>query len=733
MTTVARPISQPLYRRVPVGPVAVAVLIATVYALTIFDLSFISGTGPFWNGAWGDRLTNLIGALYYAHDGWRLPLFYVPKLGFPEGANIVYTDSIPFAALVFKVIYKLTGDWFNYFGLWVFLCFPLLSLFGALAAKEAGVNDKVGIATAGILAVACPAFLFRFMHLALMGHFLIAWSIWLYLRLRNSPKSLGTVFQFSIVCALALMIQAYFLMMVIPFLVAALAQCLVEKRMRLPRAAMALGWVVGTLVLVGLIAGVIGPHSPKATAEGFGYWSMNVLSPLIPPRDHLPEFVAQLIHWDGKGMTWDANTGQYEGYNYLGGGVLLLALINLVMSGRLALGMIARNRFVALMLIGYFFVAISHNVYIGDWHLIDLAFPDYIRRLTSYFRTGGRFFWPAYYVLMVALVALTFRRFDLRTARLLVLLAAALQLADVEPLRHMIVADAAHASPRTLPVREWRPLLAAHRFFAQYPSFQCGGWAGTWPGNNENLELLWEAAKLDMPTNSVYLGRLNRDCAEERAKAVNFDIRPGGLYVFGDDFPIGLLEEIPSFKQLCREFSHGVVCSHEWDALPPAAGPSAFKPISRTWVPSYKLGETLTFVPGAAGGNFLAYGWSRPESWGVWSLGEKSELILGMPKIAGDATLTVRAAALLNQRRPAKEFTIIVNGRALATWTFTLGHLPAKQSIPIPKDLLVGTPSLRIAFVPKVVETPEQIGISDPRPIGLALMDLTVSEAEQRN
>jgi hypothetical protein len=297
----------------------------------------------------------------------------------------------------------------------------------------------------------------------------------------------------------------------------------------------------------------------------------------------------------------------------------------------------------------------------------------------------------------------------------------------------MIVADAADASPRTLRVREWRPLLTAHRFFAQYPSFQCGGWADAWPANKENLELLWEAAKLDMPTNSVYLGRLNRDCTEERARSVQFDIQAGGLYIFGGDFPIGLLEESPSFKKLCREFSHGVVCSHHWDALPAAAESSSFKPISRTWVLPYRLGETLTFSPGAAGSAFLAYGWSRPESWGVWSIREKSELILGVPKIAGDATLTVRAAALLNERRPAKEFTVIVNGRPLATWTFTLGHLPARHSIAIPKDLLVGTSSLRIAFVPKVVETPEQIGISDARPIGLALMDLTVSEAEQRN
>ena len=55
------------------------------YALTMLSWPFILGFGPFWDGARGDRLTNLIGALYYAHDASALPLFYVPKLGFPEG------------------------------------------------------------------------------------------------------------------------------------------------------------------------------------------------------------------------------------------------------------------------------------------------------------------------------------------------------------------------------------------------------------------------------------------------------------------------------------------------------------------------------------------------------------------------------------------------------------------------------------------------------------------------
>ena len=125
--------------------------------------------------------------------------------------------------------------------------------------------------------------------------------------------------------------------------------------------------------------------------------------------------------------------------------------------------------------------------------------------------------------------------------------------------------------------------------------------------------------------------------------------------------------------------------------------------------------------------------WSHPEAWGTWSTGRKSELIFGIPDITEDLKLTVVATAFVHQRTPAKEFRVMVNDRPLASWFFVLTELPAKRSIVIPKDLLTGASLLRIAFVPNVVETPAKIGIVDARPIGLGLVELTISAEEQKN
>ena len=140
----------------------IALVVGAIYALSILDVSFILGRNAYWTEPYGDQIQHRIGALYFVQDEWRFPLSFVPKLGLPEGANIVFTDSLPLLALVFKVVYKASGEWFNYFGLWIFACFPLLAAGIVLATKEAGVDDLTGLLGASLLALASPAFLMRF-------------------------------------------------------------------------------------------------------------------------------------------------------------------------------------------------------------------------------------------------------------------------------------------------------------------------------------------------------------------------------------------------------------------------------------------------------------------------------------------------------------------------------------------------------------------------------------------
>src|SRR6266850_207921 len=90
----------------------VALIVSATYAWSIFDWRFILGTSAYWNHLqlWDlDRAQALIGWRHFAREPWHLPLFSVASLGYPEGANIIFTDSIPLVAFVFKLLFAVTG------------------------------------------------------------------------------------------------------------------------------------------------------------------------------------------------------------------------------------------------------------------------------------------------------------------------------------------------------------------------------------------------------------------------------------------------------------------------------------------------------------------------------------------------------------------------------------------------------------------------------------------------
>lgn len=194
----------------PIGAPVLAGLAGLLYALSLFDLDFVLGKGPYWTQPFGDTITHLIGAMYFIRDEWRFPLFFVPQLGFPEGTNIVFTDSLPLLALGAKLLHSVTGWAGNYSGLWLLVCFPLLAFFIAKATREFGGTDVFAMISAALLAVMSPALLARFGHHALMGHFLIAWSIYLYARIRTDPVRGTNILQFSGLAAASLLVHDIF-------------------------------------------------------------------------------------------------------------------------------------------------------------------------------------------------------------------------------------------------------------------------------------------------------------------------------------------------------------------------------------------------------------------------------------------------------------------------------------------------------------------------------------------
>jgi hypothetical protein len=721
-------------RHLRAGPkmvMATAVVGAGLYALTFFSLGFIAGTSEYWTEPFGDRITNLVGVLYYVRDNWRFPLFHVPQLGFPEGTNIVFTDSLPLLALALKLVHKATGAWSNYFGYWVFSCFLLLAAFTVLMLRSAKVHDPVAILVGVLLAISFPALLARLGHASLMGHFLIAWALYLYFRLRAAPCQVSTIGQFCALGAACVLLQAYFVLMVMPFFAAALVHAATERRCTVRHALFSAAAVAATLGTVTWIAGIVGPGGASPPAPGFGHYSMNLLSPFLPPREHLPAFMAGLVRWDRSGYTWDATGGQYEGYNYLGAGILLLLALAIGLAPRLVWQQLLRHWMLAICMTILVVLALSNRIFLGNRLLFEAEVPGVLTVVTGHFRTGGRLFWPVYYVLVVGLIALVISRFGTVNARRLLLLAAVLQVADTQLLRSNMAVHAASGHPQQLNKMAWTRLLEAHDFVEQYPSFQCGGWAGKWPENNANMELHLIAAQLSKPINSSYTARPVKNCPAEREKGLNFDVRHGGLYFFAGDFPLRRIAAKPHYSELCRQFQFGIACTRSWPEFAEHALAAKFGPAPQFPLPRYSYGDLLRFVPDGSGLSFMGDGWWTAESWGVWSAQPSAEVFMEVDvRAAHDLLLKVHATAFLHKARPQADVMVEANGRNIAHWRFLLGQGIVLQTARIPSNLIGADGSLNLRFKVSSPQSPLEAGLSkDGRQLGFGLTDLSVSPA----
>src|SRR5690606_10542053 len=103
----------------PYRPYGFAAAMGVLAYFLTFNLSFCLGTGAYWEQASGDVSVHLAGLRYFQAEPWQFPLFDVQTLGYTQGTNIIFTDSIPLLGAVAKVLSGLIGS-INYLGFWFF-------------------------------------------------------------------------------------------------------------------------------------------------------------------------------------------------------------------------------------------------------------------------------------------------------------------------------------------------------------------------------------------------------------------------------------------------------------------------------------------------------------------------------------------------------------------------------------------------------------------------------------
>ena len=398
--------------------------IATAYCFWLFDFGFLTGTSAYWGTPGGDTSTHLAGYLFFQRDTWQLPLFHVTKLGAPAGVNIIFTDSVPWVALAGRLVFRATGAPVNLYGAWTAMCFvaSAVALTGLVAAL--GQRNIASAATATIAGLTMPALLFRVGQVSALAQFEIVLALIFYLRNRSSGASWRLFRQAAALSLLALWTQVYFLAMVMGIVFATIAQSVANGALKLRSAAAVLlanaALLGGVMVLSGHL-----PSRESLGAYGFGFFSMNLLSPVFPQMSGLAASLRNFV--------LDPTGGQYEGFNYLGFGILLLSFAT-VLKAKALQAVLIRNPWLFAVLVGFTFFALSNVVYFWGWKVLELPLYRPLAELASLFRSSGRFFWPVAYAMTAVAIAAAIPLYGQRGVMLL-LMAASLQWIDTAPLR----------------------------------------------------------------------------------------------------------------------------------------------------------------------------------------------------------------------------------------------------------------------------------------------------------
>jgi hypothetical protein len=561
---------------------ALSAAIGLVVAAIIFGPATLLGTGPFWTAPdYPDMQQHLSAAQYYLHDRWYFPIFLTKLIMPPDGVSVVFLDINPLLAFFAKLLFKATGIYVNHFGPWIALCYALQSAAFLFLCRSFGLRGLVPAIVCAVIAVSVPEFLYRYFHLTLLGQFLITAQLGLYFRAVRSDRYQAFSLWALALTLVTILIHFYFFAMVAGIYAALLAQYVASERRALRTVILQLAILAaGT----GLLLFATGYLHGLGGSSGFGFFSMNMLSPFVPQDSGVLPFMHDMI--DGTG-------GQYEGFNYLGIGILALAVLSAALNRRDLLPLALRYRYLLILLLAFTGFALSFNPMIGDVALlhpfahapagvasggavaahaaapvqaagIGAKIHDLIFYPLQQFRASGRFFWPVGYCIAAFGIVGVWRKMP-GTAGLAVLaVAALLQFIDAGPLRHEMEANIrAQTVPPAAP-DPWIGMIAAHREITVLPSMDC---ADT---ESPLIPLfVFYASQNQIPTHSAKLSRGPKaDCPAEYTGVAQRVLGADEILVLlSPPLPAETIAAMPDFATLCRKFSLGYVCSHKWAEL----------------------------------------------------------------------------------------------------------------------------------------------------------------------
>ena len=635
-----------------------AVALGIVNTLLLFGPGPINPTNIDW--IFGDNATYYFAWATYRHDPHvHVPLAWTERIGYPLGASIAWLDAIPLVAILLRPLSPLLPEPFQYLGLYSAVCGVLQAYFGLRLSTRLFPSQPVFGVLASLFFLLSAPFTWRaFGHTALLSHWLILAGLDSYFRDTGSGalRYLGP--QWAVV-ALAAGITPYVAAMCLFVALAAVARLLLERRCRWLHAAMLCALTAGVMVAAGALIGVLA--SGEATsywAPGYGRISLN-LNSVVNPMQYGSMLLPGLPVIDPL---------QVEGYNYLGLGILGLLAVNIVRRP-LAARWLADRRF--LPLVGLAIVAtglaLSTTVSLGARILFEIPLPDQAMGLLHGLRASGRLFWPAYYLIVLAILSWTFHAWRAPYNVAILAAALAIQVADIMPLRTKIreATNQRFGSPFHSPA--WKELGEKYDNLILVPPYQCA--PTTAPGGYYSyVDFGKLIAAEQMRSNSYYAARYSgveyqAHCVDLLRAQLAGTLDAHSAYVVTDG--------VRTAWSLAGMRSHSCSRVDNYNLCAPVRAGEPVLPLEVPNAAPYTIGEPIDFTWTGNVGNYLTVGWGTPSSGGTWTEGPLAMVRLGLAGAVDRSRVLILEAsvtAFIASAHRRLDVDVVVNGQVVDQW-----------------------------------------------------------------
>jgi len=377
-----------------------------------------------------DVRQHYIGFLHYLRFGKGFPFGCMDTLSYPYTMSVVWTDSIPglcVLAKLFKWALPEIPQLFGWFGLFTFV---LNGGFAALLIYRVTGDEAAALLLSPCFILSYPVLQRMYYHTSLSAHFIIYAAMLYFLSEKKRSLKRRTI-EYALFGFLCVSVHSYFLPMAGVFLISDTVNEMMEDRIALKHFIPPVSFAVFSLVSLYLY----GAFSTPVNHAGFAIGGFNA---------NLNTFFNSL----GDGLLPALKNKfdtQYEGFCYLGIGVLLMAVIAGVILAKRCVSLfqggavkafILNHRKKFLMAVMFFLfvaAAVFPEADLNTFTIIPDFIPQPVKKLGGVFRSNGRFIWPAAYILILSSIYMIHRYVRKKTAYVLLVVCVALELTDVAP------------------------------------------------------------------------------------------------------------------------------------------------------------------------------------------------------------------------------------------------------------------------------------------------------------